>query len=74
MPRFHGEYIATHIQSAQVSREKNALHFAFMDKPSMPIPTEDGDVATDPAGFDRARFLEKLSADLMAFFDKSLSQ
>jgi hypothetical protein len=45
-----------------------------MDKPNMPIPTEDGDIGADPAGFDRADFLAKISSELVLFFDKSLAK
>jgi hypothetical protein len=48
----------------------NAWHFAFIDSPSTPIPSEDGDLAANPPGFDRKAFLDGLSRDLAAFFDK----
>jgi len=47
----------------------NAWHFAFMDQPSMAIPTEDGDVAANPPGFDRQAFLKQLGTEITAFFD-----
>ncbi len=74
VPRFHAERIAKYVRSIDVSRDPDALHFAFMDKPSMPIPTEDGDIGADPSGFDRARFLAKISGELVLFFDKSLAK
>jgi hypothetical protein len=43
-----------------------------MDRPGMPIPTPDGDVAADPPGFDRAALLARLAVELPAFFDKAL--
>jgi predicted dienelactone hydrolase len=74
VPRFHAERIAKYVRSIEISRDPDALHFAFMDKPSTPIPTEDGDIGADPAGFDRARFLAKISGELVLFFDKTLAK
>jgi hypothetical protein len=51
----------------------NAWHFAFMDTPTMPIPSEDGDVAANPPGFDRGAYLDQLQGELPAFFDKAFN-
>lgn len=72
VPRFHGGWIAANVKGAEVRRVPNAWHFAFMDTPSMPIPTPDGDIAADPPGFDRAAFLQQLGRELPAFFDRTL--
>jgi predicted dienelactone hydrolase len=72
VPRFHAEWIARHLPGAELHRVPNAWHFAFMDAPSMAIPTEDGDVAADPPGFDRPAFLAQLGREIPAFFDKAL--
>ncbi len=72
VPRFHADWIAQNLAPArmhQVHRVPNAWHFAFMDTPSMPIPTPDGDIGADPVGFDRAAFLQRLARELPAFFD-----
>jgi predicted dienelactone hydrolase len=74
VPRFHGERVAKYVRGIEVNRDQTALHFSFMDKPNMPIPTEDGDIGADPAGFDRADFLAKISSELVLFFDKSLAK
>jgi hypothetical protein len=50
----------------------NAWHFAFMDTPTMSIPSPDGDVAANPPGFDRDAFLKQLAGEIAAFFDKAL--
>jgi predicted dienelactone hydrolase len=71
VPRFHAEWIAQNMPRAELHRVPNAWHFAFMDTPSMPIPTPDGDIGADPPGFDRASFLRKLGDDLSAYFDKA---
>lgn len=72
VPRFHVEWVAANMPGAQMHRMPNAWHFAFMDTPSMPIPSEDGDVGANPPGFDRAAYLGQLGRELPAFFDKAL--
>lgn len=71
VPRFHAEWVAQHLPAPNLRRVPNAWHFAFMDTPSMPIATPDGDVAANPPGFDRAAFLQQLAVDITAFFDKA---
>jgi len=69
VPRYHAEWIAQNLPGAQLHRVPGAWHFAFLDPPSMAIPSEDGDIGADPPGFDRRAFLKKLAHDLQAFFD-----
>jgi len=72
VPRFHTQRIAAYVKDIEIHRVANAWHFAFMDTPSMPIATPDGDIAADPPGFDRQAFLQQLGRELTAFFDKVL--
>ncbi len=72
--RFHAEWLGRHLTSAQRHTIPNAWHFAFMDAPSMPIPSPDGDIAANPPGFDRQAFLRQLARELPAFFDKAWVQ
>ena len=72
VPRFHAEWVASHLPAANLHRVPNAWHFAFMDSPSMPIQSPDGDVAANPPGFDRAAFQKQLATEITAFFDKTL--
>ena len=72
VPRFHAGWVASHLPAANLQRVANAWHFAFMDTPSMPILTPDGDIAANPPGFDREAFLKQLAGELTVFFDKSL--
>ena len=72
VPRFHAEWVAGNLPAANLHRVPNAWHFAFMDTPSMSLPSPDGDVAANPPGFDRAAFLKQLADELAAFFDKTL--
>ena len=70
VPRFHAEWVAGNLSAANLRRVPNAWHFAFMDSPSMSIPSPDGDVAANPPGFDRDAFLKQLAGEITAFFDK----
>ena len=72
VPRFHAEWVASNLPAANLHRVPNAWHFAFMDTPSMSLPSPDGDVAANPPGFDRGAFLEQLALEIAAFFDKTL--
>ena len=72
VPRFHADWIARNLPAAEKHKVANAWHFAFMDVPSMPIASEDGDIGANPPGFDRQAFLRQLGRELPAFFDKAL--
>ena len=72
VPRFHAEWVASNLPAPNLHRVPNAWHFAFMDTPSMPLPSPDGDVAANPPGFDRDAFLKQLAVEIAAFFDKTL--
>ena len=72
VPRFHAEWVANNLPAPNLHRVPNAWHFAFMDTPSMSIPSHDGDIAANPPGFDRDAFLKQLAVEITAFFDKAL--
>ena len=71
VPRFHAEWVASNLPAANLHRVPNAWHFAFMDSPTMSIPSPDGDVAANPLGFDRGAFLKQLADEITAFFDNA---
>ncbi len=73
VPRFHAEWVAGRLPAPNLHRVPNAWHFAFMDTPSMSIPSPDGDIAANPPGFDRDAFLKQLADEVTVFFDKALS-
>ena len=50
----------------------NAWHFAFLDTPTMPVATEDGDAGADPPGFDRQAALRQFGTEIAEFFDAAL--
>ena len=70
VPRFHAEWVARNVPGVEMHHVSNAWHFAFADAPTMPVPSEDGDIGADPPGFDRAAFLKQLAQDIPAFFDR----
>jgi len=72
VPRFHAMWVAKYLPGAELHLVPNAWHFAFMDAPSIPIQTPDGDIAADPPGFDRAAYLKNLGPELADFFDRTL--
>ncbi|HSC62897.1 MAG TPA: dienelactone hydrolase [Caldimonas sp.] len=69
VPRFHAGWVARHLPAPNLHRVANAWHFAFMDSPRMSISSPDGDVASNPPGFDRDAFLKQLGDEITAFFD-----
>jgi predicted dienelactone hydrolase len=69
---YHGEPLKNNIPAVDYRVVPNAVHFAFMNTPGMPIPTPDGDAGKDLPGFDRAAFQARLSQELVAFFDAQL--
>lgn len=72
VPRFHGGWVADRLPAATLHPVPGAGHFAYMDRPAAPIPSPDGDIGADPAGFDRVTFLQELGAEVTAFFDRTL--
>ena len=73
VPRFHAEWIAKNVPRAEFHSVANAWHFAFMDQPTAPVQTLDGDAAANPPGFDRAAFLARLRGKVSAFFDNAFA-
>lgn len=71
VPRFHAEWVASALPTPNLHRVPNAWHYAFMDTPTMPISSPDGDLAANPPGFDREAFLKQIAAEITAFFDKT---
>ncbi|MDH4393034.1 MAG: dienelactone hydrolase [Aquabacterium sp.] len=74
VPRFHADWISRHMPQAQRITVPGAWHFAFMDRPGMPLQTPDGDIGADPPGFDRDALLGQLGRALPAFFDQAWTQ
>jgi predicted dienelactone hydrolase len=45
-----------------------AGHFAFMAQPSQALPSDAGDAAANPAGFDRVAYHAELETQVVQFF------
>ena len=74
VPRFHAQWVMQNMRGANTKLQfvPNAGHYAFMNTPTMDLPSPDGSVAADPPGFDRAAFLDRLAQESIVFFDKNL--
>lgn len=72
VPRYHAEWVRQNVVKTDYHSISNAGHYAFMDTPSMRIPSPDGDAGANPEGFDRAAFLKQLATSLNQFFDRTL--
>jgi predicted dienelactone hydrolase len=74
VPRFHAQWVMQNMRAANTTLQlvPNAGHYAFMNTPTMDLPSPDGSVAADPQGFNRAEFLDRLAQESVAFFDKNL--
>jgi predicted dienelactone hydrolase len=74
VPRFHAQWVKQNMRGANTTLQlvPNAGHYAFMNTPTVDLPSPDGSVAADPQGFDRAAFLDRMAQESVAFFDKNL--
>lgn len=74
VPRFHAQWVMQNMRGTNATLQvvPNAGHYAFMNTPTMDLPSPDGNVGADPQGFDRAAFLNRLGQESIAFFGKNL--
>jgi predicted dienelactone hydrolase len=74
VPRFHAQWVMQNMRGPTTTLQivPNAGHYAFMNTPTMDLPSPSGSVAGDPQGFDRAAFLDRLAQESITFFDKNL--
>ncbi len=66
--KYHGGHVVAHLPRAQASTAAGAGHFAFMAQPSMPLPSDAGDAASNPPGFDRVAYQPQLENQVAEFF------
>lgn len=66
--KYHGGHVVAHLPKAQASTAAGAGHFAFMAQPSMPLPSDAGDAAANPPGFDRVAYQPQLENQVAEFF------
>ena len=66
--RYHGGHVAAHLAPARAATVPGAGHFAFMAQPSQALPSDAGDAAANPAGFDRVAYHAELESQVVQFF------
>lgn len=66
--KYHGGHVAANLPRAQASTAAGAGHFAFMAQPSMSMPSDSGDAAANPPGFDRVAYQPELENQVAEFF------
>lgn len=66
--KYHGGLVAANLATAQADTVPGAGHFAFMAQPSQSLPSDAGDAAANPAGFDRVAYHAVLEAQVVQFF------
>lgn len=66
--KYHGAHVVASLPNAQASTVKGAGHFAFMAQPTFPLPSDAGDAAANPPGFDRPAYLPELESQVASFF------
>ncbi len=66
--KYHGGHVVANLPRAQASTAAGAGHFAFMAQPSMPLPSDAGDAAANPPGFDRVAYQPGLENQVAEFF------
>ncbi|MQR01188.1 alpha/beta hydrolase family protein [Glaciimonas soli] len=71
--QYHASWLRAHLPQAHFEEVSNAGHFAFMAQPATTLPSDAGDAAENPPGFDRGAYLLKLEQQVVAFFDQNLS-
>lgn len=69
---YHGGYVAANLPVAQAATVPGAGHFAFMAQPSQSLPSDAGDAAANPAGFDRVAYHAVLEEQVVQFFGQQL--
>ena len=69
---YHGGYVAANLPAAQAATVPGAGHFAFMAQPSQSLPSDAGDAAANPAGFDRVAYHAVLEEQVSRFFAEQL--
>ena len=74
VPRFHAGYVAQTIPGAESVRVNGAGHFMLASKLNLKVAVDGAEVNADPAGFDRASMIARVSAELPAWFAKRLAR
>jgi len=70
--KYHGGHVAANLAAAQAATVPGAGHFAFMAQPIQSLPSDAGDAAANPAGFDRVAYHAVLEDQVVRFFAQQL--
>lgn len=68
---YHGQHVAAHLPGVDASTVPGAGHFAFMAQSAWPLPSDAGDAAANPEGFDRVAYHATLENQVAEFFGRS---
>jgi len=68
---YHGQHVAAHLPGVDASTVPGAGHFAFMAQSVWPLPSDAGDAAANPEGFDRVAYHATLENQVAEFFGQS---
>lgn len=68
--RYHGQHVAAHLPGVDASTVPGAGHFAFMAQAAWPLPSDAGDAAANPEGFDRVAYHATLENQVAEFLGR----
>lgn len=66
--KYHGGHVAAHVPTVKAATVPGAGHFAFMAQADQALPSDAGDAAANPAGFDRVVYHGELESQVVQFF------
>lgn len=68
--KYHGQHVAAHLPGVDASTVPGAGHFAFMAQAVWPLPSDAGDAAANPEGFDRVAYHATLENQVAEFLGR----
>lgn len=68
--QYHGQHVAAHVPGVDASTVPSAGHFAFMAQAAWPLPSDAGDAAANPEGFDRVAYHATLENQVAEFLGR----
>lgn len=68
--KYHGRHVAAHLPGVDASTVPGAGHFAFMAQSAWPLPSDAGDAAANPEGFDRVAYHATLENQVAEFLGR----
>ena len=76
VPRFHASWVMQNMNGTHTTLQlvPNAGHYAFMDTPTINLPSPNGNMTANPTNFNQTTFLNHMTQESIIFFDKNLHQ